>query len=178
MERRERASKLVLILFFFFLIFCLMQFLSPMLLPKGSVNDFSGLVGIVNNKEQIDKLPFPINYLYLSGDYLCHQKSERSFFFNENQMPFCSRCIAIFIGITIGLLLMIFLKIELDERLIFMILLSIIPIGIDGIGQLIGLWESTNLIRVITGLIVGIMSGIALGIIIDEIQNLFKSKNS
>jgi uncharacterized membrane protein len=155
-----------------------MQFLSPMLLPKGSVNDFSGRVGIVNNKEQIDQLPIPINYLYLSGDYLCHQKSERSFFLNENQMPFCARCTAIFIGIVIGLAIMVFFSIVLDERFIFLIIISLIPVGIDGIGQLIGLWESTNLIRVITGLFVGIMSGIAIGIISEEIQNLYKSKNS
>ncbi|VVC00660.1 Uncharacterised protein [uncultured archaeon] len=32
-----------------------------------------------------------------------------------------------------------------------------VPIGIDGTGQLFGLWESSNLARVVTGAIIGVV---------------------
>jgi uncharacterized membrane protein len=54
--------------------------------------------------------------------------------------------------------------------------MSLIPIGIDGVGQLLGFWESTNIVRVITGVIIGIMCGIAVGILIEETKNWFKTK--
>jgi len=91
-------------------------------------------------------------------------------------MPFCSRCTAIWLGLAIGLGFMVFYKIELNEKFLYLIFIGLIPIGIDGVGQLIGLWESTNVIRVITGLLVGVVCGIAIGVIIDEIKSIAKEK--
>jgi uncharacterized membrane protein len=73
---------------------------------------------------------------------------------------------------------MIFYNIQLNEKLLFIIIAGLIPIGIDGTGQLFGLWESTNIIRVITGLIIGVVCGIAIGIIIDEITIIFPFKKT
>ena len=93
-------------------------------------------------------------------------------------MPFCSRCTAIWLGLAIGLGFMVFYKIQLDEKFLFAILIGIIPIGLDGVGQLFGLWESTNLIRAITGLSVGIICGVAIGLIVDEIKTIHIFKNN
>ena len=71
---------------------------------------------------------------------------------------------------------MIFYKIKLDEKFLYLIMIGIIPIAIDGIGQLLNLWESTNVIRTITGLLAGIVAGIAIGVIIDEIVEMKKTK--
>jgi uncharacterized membrane protein len=154
----------------------LLQFVGPVFLPNNSINDLSGIVGVSDNQEIIEKIPFPINIVYSFGDSLCHQKVERSFFINGNQMPFCSRCTAIWLGLTIGLGFMIFYKIELDEKFLIIILIGIAPIAIDGGGQLLGLWESTNVIRFITGLLAGIVTGLAIGIIIDELVDLKRKK--
>ena len=62
--------------------------------------------------------------------------------------------------------------IQLNEKFLFVIIIGIVPIGIDGVGQLLGFWESTYIIRLITGLLAGIVSGIALGLIIDELKTL------
>jgi len=120
-------------------------------------------------------MPAPWNIVYGCGDRLCHQKADRSFFINGNQMPFCSRCTAIWLGLTIGLGLMVFYKIELDERFLILIVIGIVPIGIDGVGQLLNLWESTNIIRSITGLLAGFVCGIAIALIVDEIISFKKS---
>ena len=120
----------------------------------------------------INNIPSPFNVVYDFGDRLCHQKAERSFFLNGNQMPFCSRCTAIWLGLAVGLGFMVFFKIDLNERFIFLILIGIVPIGIDGLGQLFNFWESTNIIRLITGLLAGIVCGISIALIIDEIISL------
>ncbi len=177
MEGREKSSRLIILLFFIsFVIWTLLQFFAPLAMQNNSVNDLSGSVGVSNNKKLIDEMPSPWNFIYSCGDRLCHQKAERSFFINGNQMPFCSRCTAIWLGLAIGLGFIVFYKIKLDEKFLFFIIIGIVPIGIDGVGQFFGLWESTNIIRLITGLLIGIVCGIAIALIIDEIRDLRKIK--
>ena len=178
MEKRVKVSKIISIIFIIFFLFTLFQILSPIFLPSNTYTNLSGMVAVSDNQESIDSMSFPWNVAYIFGDRLCHQKTERSFFINGNQMPFCTRCTAIFIGLVIGLIIIVLYKIELNERFILFIFISLVPIGIDGTGQLFGLWESSNLSRTLTGLFLGIPFGIAIGIIIDEIKTIYKSKNS
>jgi uncharacterized membrane protein len=179
MEKREKSSRIpIFFIFIIFLIWVLLQFFAPVAVEKGSVKDLSGSTALFDNKQTIKNMSFPWGAVYESGDRLCHQKADRSFFINDNQMPFCSRCLAIFLGLTIGLGFMIFIKIKLDEKFAFILIVSLIPIGIDGVGQLFGLWESVNLIRVATGLFVGIMCGIAIGIIVDELSDMIKMRKT
>jgi uncharacterized membrane protein len=173
MERREKCFRsLTFVLFIIFLIWTLLQFLAPIAIPEKSIQDLSGLVVISDNEKSIENLSFPWNFIYSAGDRLCHQKIERSFLINGNQMPFCARCTAIWLGLVIGLGFMVFYRIELNEKFVIALLIGIIPIGVDGVGQLMGFWESTNIIRVFTGTLIGILCGVALGIIIDEIKTL------
>ncbi|MCK5636856.1 MAG: DUF2085 domain-containing protein, partial [Thermoplasmatales archaeon] len=79
--------------------------------------------------------------------------------------------------LAIGLAVMIFYKIKLDGKFLLVIFIGLIPIGIDGVGQLFGLWESTNIVRFITGLLVGIVCGISIGLIIDEVRGIYQEKN-
>ena len=50
------------------------------------------------------------------------------------------------------------------------VILCLLPIGLDGTIQLVTDYESTNPKRVITGLIAGIATGIALKIIADSLD--------
>ena len=175
MERREKSSKIILIIFIVFLLWSMLQFLAPLAAPQNSIDDLTGLVGVADNDEALSNVPAPWNAVYSIGDRFCHQRAERSFFINGNQMPFCSRCTAIWLGFAVGLGLTIFLKIELTEKFLLLILLGIVPIGIDGMGQQIGLWESTNIIRVTTGLLTGTVCGVTVGVIIDEMKTIRKT---
>jgi uncharacterized membrane protein len=67
---------------------------------------------------------------------------------------------------------MVLYTVELHEKFLVAIILSLIPIGVDGTGQLFGFWESTNLVRILTGLPAGIICGIAIGVIIDELRTI------
>ncbi len=75
------------------------------------------------------------------------------------KMPVCSRDVAIYQAMLVGMLLLPFLwEIEADEwpnRWILVV--AAIPIAIDGTTQLVGLRESTNLLRIVTGAIIGIV---------------------
>jgi uncharacterized membrane protein len=179
MERRGKSSRLIILIFFIpFLVWVLLQFLVPFAIPQNTVEDLSGVMGVADNEKIIDEMPAPWDSLYGCGDRLCHQKEERSFFINGNQMPFCARCTAIWLGLAVGLGFLVFYKIELNEKFIYLIIIGLAPIGIDGVGQLFGFWESTNIVRLITGLLIGIVVGIAIGIIIDEIRAIYKYKKT
>jgi uncharacterized membrane protein len=93
-------------------------------------------------------------------------------------MPICSRCTAIWLGLAFGVGFMFFYRIELDEKFIFFIIIGVVPIAVDGLGQLFGFWESTNIVRVITGLLVGFVCGVAIGLIIDEIKTIRSFKKT
>lgn len=84
--------------------------------------------------------------------FICHQKPERSFFINGQQMPVCARCTGIVIGYILGIMLCFFTK---NESFIVPILLAI-PTGIDGFGQLYEKWSSNNFRRCFTGILAGI----------------------
>ena len=177
MERREKSSRLIILIFFIpFFVWILLQFIAPFAIPHSTIDNLSGITGVSDNKIIIDSLSFPWNSIYNCGDSLCHQKADRSFFLNENQMPFCSRCTAIWLGLSIGLGFLIFYKIELNGKFLILIFIGLVPIGIDGVGQLFGSWKSTNIVRLITGLLVGFVCGVAIGLIIDEIRELKKSR--
>ena len=177
MERREKRSSIIILIFFIpFLIWILLQFLAPLSIPAGSVDDLTGMVGISDNQNMISDMPQPWRTIYECGDRLCHEREERSFFINDNQMPFCSRCTAIWLGLAVGLGFLVFYKIPLNEKFLYVIIIGLIPIGIDGVGQLFKLWESTNVMRVITGLLIGFVCGVAIGLIIDEIRDLLTEK--
>ncbi len=82
--------------------------------------------------------------------YTCHQKASRSYFIKRYQMPICSRCF----GLSIGYLLAILAYNNEIPLLIF--ILMPIPLILDGLIQLKTAYESTNLKRLITGIIAGI----------------------
>ena len=117
MERRKKRLKnFVFVFFLFFFIWILLQFLAPFALPSGSVSDLSGVVGFSDNENIIQNMSFPWNIVYSSGDRLCHQRADRSLFLNGNEMPFCTRCTAIWLGIVVGLGFMVLYTIELNEK--------------------------------------------------------------
>lgn len=77
---------------------------------------------------------------------------QRSFFFRGRQFPICARCTGILIGYIIGIIYIIFYN-----RLGYIFeLMLMIPLLIDGIGQYKGYFVSTNIRRLITGILGGI----------------------
>jgi uncharacterized membrane protein len=170
-HRRERIDKPSLVAFSILMIWFLGNIISPYLAPAHTI-DFGndGIVGAGDNAGEIAGIDNGVaRFFYNAGDANCHQRAERSFFLNGNQMPFCARCTSIFLGLAIGAAILIFLSLELH---IFWILLGLVPMALDGGIQLLTDYESTNLMRFLTGSLAGMVAGIALGYIVSEIGKI------
>ena len=89
----------------------------------------------------------------------------------------CARDTAIFLGLLFAPLIYFLLKSKIKSTPhILIAFLFLVPMGLDGVGQLIGLWESTNLIRLITGLIAGAGIGYFLYAILVDINKKKKQE--
>ena len=73
------------------------------------------------------------------------------------KIPVCARDIAIYLSMLAGgLLFPLFFKIDTVKfPNKWLLALALVPIAIDGTGQLFGMWESTNAMRLWTGAIAG-----------------------
>lgn len=82
----------------------------------------------------------------------CHQDPAKSFFVGKYQMPFCSRCLGVYIGMIIGIIIssLFFGHITLPMSMVFIIIM-----GIDWIAQnKLNLYNS-NISRLISGVSFG-----------------------
>lgn len=141
---------------------------SPYLIESGTTGDLSGIVGKYDNKEVIEEMNIIARGIYYIGDLNCHQLSHRSYSYNDNQMSFCARDTGIFLGLVVGFM---YASRKRTVLTLPLVIAALIPIGLDGTIQLLTDYESTNPRRLITGLIAGVVTGIAVKIIADSLDN-------
>lgn len=99
-------------------------------------------------------------WLRLPFRFLCHGLPERSLLLGGVPMPVCARCTGIYAGVLAGLAAFPLIPM-LKERLMRMIAFAAAtPLAIDGLTQLVGLRESTNPLRIVTGAIAGVAFGL------------------
>lgn len=101
-----------------------------------------------------------IDILSFLGGGLCHQRVDRTFNIDILYMPVCSRCTGIYLGIFISLITIILLerriKGEFPSLKIVLITVGIFLImGLDVVLSFLGIIESNNIIRLITGFFTG-----------------------
>lgn len=77
----------------------------------------------------------------------CHQRPDRSFFIRGYQFPVCARCTGVFIGQILSIRL--FTKILLPIKIYIFLC---VPMFIDWSTQYIGKRESTQILRLLTGI--------------------------
>ena len=92
-----------------------------------------------------------IALMKFGGRIGCHQRADRSFSFRGYQFPVCARCTGVIIGEALAVVLL-FAKIRIN---VIYCIASILPLAIDGCLQLVNVWESNNIRRIITGIIAG-----------------------
>lgn len=84
--------------------------------------------------------------------FFCHQRPDRSFYCKGKKFPLCARCT----GMAVGYILSLIVLIIFGLLHWVVIALLILPMAIDGTGQLFHKWESNNIRRFITGCFGGI----------------------
>ena len=99
----------------------------------------------------------------------CHQMPSRSFFIKGYQFPVCARCTGVIVG-EIFAIISILISIRMSW---WVMLLFLVPMGIDWFIQYINVLESTNVRRFATGLLGGFGLTYFYFIIIKLIIGLF-----
>lgn len=80
----------------------------------------------------------------------CHQKSERSFFINKCQFPVCARCTGVIIGYILAVTAFCFFMTPLPVCVLLCLIMFF-----DWLVQHLKIHESTNIRRLITGIMGG-----------------------
>lgn len=89
---------------------------------------------------------------FLAIAFMCHQRPDRSFFYNGKQFPICARCTGILVGYFAGVVIAVVTKCSYYQ--FFPLLL--IPMSVDGILQQRFNIMSNNPRRFMTGIIGGV----------------------
>lgn len=100
------------------------------------------------------------------GYSLCHQIASRSFFFYGTQMPLCSRCTGMYIGVMVGFGFLIPGKRRggmPSKKILWLLGASLLLFAIDGINSYLGfvssaphLYAPQNWLRLVTGTTLGL----------------------
>ena len=83
--------------------------------------------------------------------FICHRRPDRSFFYKGRQFPVCARCAGIYIGYVIGIV-----GVYTGLKSSLLTWMAMVPLIIDGSVQWIFEYESTNIRRLITGILFGV----------------------
>ena len=191
LETRTRDQKVGLwiggISFFFLASF----FLAPAMVEADTIGELSGRANMLDFHKENDQnftwtdLNVYSAAIYAFGDLNCHNKHERSWSINGNQMPVCVRDVGIFAGLALGGFIYsrrgvnrwtirdTFLSVLPDEQLnpiyrknrrtmLFIAIgaICIIPMAVDGFTQLLTDRESTAFLRLVTGIPFGLGLGL------------------
>ena len=92
--------------------------------------------------------------------FICHGRVERSLELFGVPMPICARCTGIYVGLLAGLMAYWLLRSVAEKTMRAVAFVAVTPLAIDGLTQLSGLRESTNELRIATGVIAGIAFGL------------------
>ncbi len=92
---------------------------------------------------------------------VCHQMTVRSPHLGGVQLALCDRCVGIYLGLVIGVATVGWgqpLWRSLGTYGRYVLLGSLVPMGVDWIGPILGLWGNGVVSRATTGMIFGVIA--------------------
>lgn len=109
----------------------------------------------------------------------CHQLPERSLHIGGEPMALCSRCFSIYASLALTMLV-VPVRGKLAERLptvpVWVVLAAAIPMAIDGGTQFLGLRESNNVLRILTGIILCVPVGLFVAVAVNQAAREARSR--
>ena len=91
---------------------------------------------------------------------MCHGFPARSFSLFGTTMPICARCVGIYIGLFAAMAIAFLWKTGAWRIPRMAMLIAAAPLAIDGLSQATGLRESTNVLRIASGLTAAFVFGL------------------
>ncbi len=91
---------------------------------------------------------------------LCHQDPERTYLWDGIPFPVCHRCLGIYAGALIGMVVYpftpYFRRGTFPSLTVFLVFA--LPVGIDVFSEMIGLWEGYSYVRTVTGFMIALVA--------------------
>ena len=93
---------------------------------------------------------------------VCHQLPERSLHVDGVSLAVCDRCMGIYGGVLVGVLVMPFVPHWTDRLHRYagpVLVAALVPLTVDWLGPVVGMWSNVPLSRAVTGGLFGIAAG-------------------
>jgi uncharacterized membrane protein len=111
----------------------------------------------------------PVLFVYQVGALICHQRPERSFHLAGIQMPVCARCFGLYAAGAAGLLIAWGVRsVWSMPRSREVLAVAALPIAISVGLEWMGLVATTNLVRSMTALPLGLAAGFVVIAVLGE----------
>src|SRR5262245_32801896 len=109
-----------------------------------------------------------VTIIFAIGAVICHQRPERSFFWDGHQFPVCARCTGIYLSGVMGLTGWLALKmargwrpLPIDPRRAKrLFVLAALPTVLSLAAGITGVWDGSNITRALLAIPLGASAGI------------------
>ena len=106
-------------------------------------------------------------FIFAIGSLICHQRPERSFFIDGQQLPVCARCTGLYVSGAAGLIGFIVFKMARGWRPLAidpwragrLLVISAMPTALSLASGALGVWDGANITRAMIALPLGIAAG-------------------
>jgi len=191
-------SKALLVMFGLTIFWVVSLFAAPLSIPPREFSFTEGGANVVDHWDIYAKPSFNwfAKVIYTVGDAQCHQLWYRSLWINGNQFPIDARMTSLYIFGAFGLFWAMMAapaasasqgiangfpgrirrwaeNMGVEKFALLVVFAGLLPIGIDGFTQLFSAvthYESTNAMRILTGVPGGLVSGLLLGMMVKAIK--------
>ena len=195
---RMTWSKGLFVLWIVVLAWTASLFVAPLTIAPGTFAWTPGGANVVDHWDLYQGPAFNgfARVVYVVGDAQCHQMYTRSLWINGNQMPIDARMTSLYIFGLFGLFWAMMAPLSpstsagianaFPERIrrwaerigserfaLLVVVLGLLPVAVDGFTQLFAAvthYESTNAIRVLTGVPGGLATGLLLGMMTKSVK--------
>jgi uncharacterized membrane protein len=108
--------------------------------------------------------------IFAIGGLVCHQRPDRSFFWDGHQFPVCARCTGLYVSAALGAMGWVVIKVRADWRPLpiyprvarTLVIVAALPTAISLATGALGIWDGSNVTRAMLALPLGAAAGVAV----------------
>jgi len=109
-------------------------------------------------------------FFFTIGGVICHQRPDRSFFWDGHQFPVCARCTGLYVSAAIGVMGWVVVKMRegwrprpIDPRMArTFVIAAALPTVISLATGSLGVWDGSNITRAMLSLPLGAVAGVVV----------------